>query len=364
MKSDYFYEIALTQILNVGPQTVKTLLQHYETAEQVFKIKKQHLLKIPGIGIKIASNLKAEPDFKAVEKELKFIQKNNIEIVFYNHSHYPQRLKNCIDAPLLLYYKGTAALEKKKVIGIVGSRLATDYGRKIVKQLIEYMKPYDPLIISGLAYGIDITAHKESLTHGLETIGVLGHGLDIIYPATHQSIAKKMEQCGGLLTEFTSGNRPDRENFPSRNRIIAGLCDAIIVVEARESGGALITADIANSYNRDVFAFPGRINDLQSAGCNQLIKNNLAQIVLHPYEIIESLGWNQNSTNKNIQTQLLINLNKNEELILNLIQNGTTGVDSLMVESGLSTSTIANILFQLEINGLIQYLPGRVIKAI
>ncbi|RYG08220.1 MAG: DNA-protecting protein DprA, partial [Chitinophagaceae bacterium] len=285
------HKIALTLIKGVGSMLSKNLLLHFGDAEAVFKASFAQLMKVDGIGEKTAKSILHTDAVTLAEKEIEFLEKHQIKLLFYTDEGYPKRLKNCYDAPILLYYKGTSDLNHPRVISIVGTRNATSYGKTLCKQLTEMLKPYDVLIVSGLAHGIDAAAHKECVQAEVPTVGVLGHGLDRIYPAVHRELAAKMIKNGGLLTEFLPGSNPDRENFPKRNRIIAGMADVTVVIEASIKGGALITAEIANSYNRDVYAFPGRVSDEFSEGCNFLIKTNRAGLINHPKDLIYYLGW-------------------------------------------------------------------------
>lgn len=360
------HQIALTLIEGVGPLIAKKLLQHFGSAVQVFNANQKQLLQIDGIGKKIAEAILQTNALALAEKELEFIDKHQIKVLFYENEDYPKRLKSCYDAPLLLYYKGTADLNASKIVSIVGTRNATAYGKMLCKQLIEVLKPYDVLMVSGLAHGIDAAAHKESLFHEIPTIGVLGHGLDRVYPAAHRELAAKMLKCGGLLTEFLPGTNPDRENFPKRNRIIAGMADVTIVVEASIKGGALITAEIANSYNRDVYAFPGRINDEFSEGCNFLIKTNRAGLINNPQDLIYYLGWDDNTSQKKsaVQAQLPLNLNNDERTICNALLQTELPVDELALKTNIAQSKLAVILLTLEMKGIIVALPGKLFKLV
>ena len=273
------HKIALSCITGVGSVLARNLVSYCGSPEDVFSAKRKHLRKVPGIGPKTVELIENHRAFERAEKELAFINKYNIQALFLTDETYPKRLKNCFDAPVMLYFKGNADLNSGKVISVVGTRSSTDYGRDICRTLLAGLKVHNPLIVSGLAYGIDFLAHKEALKNSLSTVGIMAHGLDRIYPSPHRPLAEKMVASGGLLTEFVSGTAPDRENFPKRNRIIAGLADVVIVVEANIKGGALITAELANSYDRDVFAFPGRITDEYSSGCNHLIKTHRANLI-------------------------------------------------------------------------------------
>ncbi len=357
------YQIALTLINGVGPLIAKKLLQYFDSAEAIFSASQKQLLQIDGIGKKIAESILSTNALELAEKELEFIDKHKIQVLFQEDENYPKRLKNCYDAPLLLYYKGTVSLNRQRVVSVVGTRNATAYGKMLCKQLIEVLKPYDVLIASGLAHGVDAAAHKESLIADIPTVGVLGHGLDRIYPAGHRELAAKMIKNGGLLTEFLSGSNPDRENFPKRNRIIAGMADVTIVVEASIKGGALITAEIANSYNRDVYAFPGRVNDEFSEGCNFLIKTNRAGLINHPQDLIYYLGWDDDTSKKEVvQMQLPLGLNKDERLVAETLQHCSLAVDELSLQTNIAQSKLAIILLTLEMKGIIVALPGKLFK--
>lgn len=357
------HKIGLTLIKNVGHANAKKLLERFGSAEAVFNAKRKELTAINGIGIAISELILENNALEQAEKYLSFIKKHKIQVLFYTDKNYPQRLKHCIDAPVLLYYKGTADLNHSRIISVVGTRMATPYGRKLCEQLAETLAPYDVIIVSGLAYGIDVASHKESLRQGVPTVGVVAHGLDRIYPAAHIPIAQKMVLNGGLLTEFLPGTNPDKENFPKRNRIIAGLADATIVVEAKAKGGALITADLANSYDRDVFAFPGRTNDVSSEGCNFLIKTNRAALISHPRDLLYYMGWDGLLPEKKVhQAKLALNLSKEEQCVVTALGDAELSVDQLALLSGFSQSKLALHLLNLEMQGILVTLPGKIYK--
>ncbi|MEE1943671.1 DNA-processing protein DprA [Pedobacter sp. KR3-3] len=355
------HQIALSLIKGVGPMLAKNLLFHFGSAEAVFAASKQEIKQVEGIGEKTAHAILATNALALAEKQLEFIQKHNIKVLFYRDEAYPKRLRNCYDAPLLLYYKGTADLNHRRIVSVVGTRNATAYGKQLCKQLIAALLPYDVLVVSGLALGIDAAAHKESLAQGLPTVGVLAHGLDRIYPAIHQELTQKMARQGGLLTEFLPGTNPDRENFPKRNRIIAGISDVTIVVEASIKGGALITAELANSYNRDVYAFPGRTSDEFSEGCNFLIKTNRAGLINHPRDLIYYLGWDDEPVAKK-EIQMPIPLNKEEQVVMELLREGPMSTDELAIQSDTPQSKLAMVLLTLEMQGILISLPGKIYK--
>lgn len=356
------YRIALTLLDGVGSVTARNLVSYCGSVEGVFSEKKKNLEKIPGIGPLTAEKIIQHNTFERAEKELTFIERHEIKPLFYLDKDFPSRLKNCTDAPILLYYKGTADLNHHRMIAIVGTRNASDYGKQMTEKISEELKACDVIIVSGLAYGIDITAHKASIKNEIPTIGVLGHGLDRIYPAIHKPTAEKMMEQGGLLTEFITGTKPDKENFPQRNRIVAGMCDAVLVIEAAKSGGALITAEIANSYNRDVFAIPGRTNDTYSAGCNHFIRINKAALAESAADIAHMMNWNaeKRDSEKPKQRQLFVELNEEESLLANVIlQNGKTHIDWITSSVALPVSKISATLLNLEFKGVIKALPGK-----
>jgi len=357
------HQIALTFVKSIGPSLSKALLNYFGDAEEIFSVPKSKLLKVPGIGGQRVERLNFQPALERAAQELAFVEKNNIDVIFYADERYPKRLKNCNDAPVLLYSKGNADFNNKRIISVVGTRNATDYGRLLCKQLIEDLQQYNVLIVSGLALGIDGAAHKESLRLELPTIGVLGHGLDRIYPSQHRGIAEKMLMNGGLLTEFASGTVPDRENFPQRNRIVAGMADATVVIEAGIKGGALITAEIANSYNRDVFAFPGRTTDEFSEGCNFLIRHNKAGLLTCAADLANILGWDTASTGKLAKKQLLLpmDLNVPEQAIYDAIRQHTLplAIDELSIKTNMPVSQLAMNLLNMEMQGYIRALPGK-----
>lgn len=358
------HQIALSCMPGVGPVLARNLISYCGSAEEVFKAKSKQLSHIPGIGPKTLELIKNHSAFKRAEQELKFIEKYKIKALFLTDDEYPKRLRNCFDAPVLLYFKGNADLNTGKVISIVGTRNATEYGKEICKSLLSDLMVHNPLIVSGLAYGIDGAAHKEALKNTIPTVGIMAHGLDRIYPAQHRSMAEKMLSCGGLLTEFMSETIPDRENFPKRNRIIAGMADVTIVVEAGIKGGALITAELANSYNRDVFAYPGRITDEYSSGCNHLIKTNRANLISRVADLEYILGWTET---KNIaakpQLSLLINLSEDEQLIADvLLSKGNVAVDDLAMLTGFQHSKLSVTILGMEMQGTVISLPGKVYK--
>lgn len=363
MKTSLLYQIGLTLIPGVGDVNGKKLIHYCGSAEAVFNSSRKELLAIPGMGMATVNSIVSQNVLHRAEEELNFMEKNNIMALFYEDEHYPKRLLNCYDHPLLLYYKGNKVLNHHRVVGVVGTRKATSYGRRYCNELIEGLQDKDILVVSGLAYGIDSCAHQKSVALDIPTVGVLGHGLDMIYPDQNSKLVVEMQRKGGLLSEFLSKTKPDREHFPKRNRVVAGMCDALIVVESGEKGGALITAELANSYNRDVFAVPGRLNDSFSKGCNNLIKTNRAVLVQSVNDIAYIMGWGNKIQPK--QTQLFNDLSDKEIQLLELLkESGEQSIDNLIIRSGMQASLVANTLLNLELKGVIQSLPGKQYKAL
>jgi DNA processing protein len=362
MNDSLIYQIALTLVPGIGDVFGKKLVSLCGSAEAVFNEPQKMLRKIPRMSRTIFESLRTKGIFERAEREVEFIQRYHITALFYQDKDYPFRLKNCVDSPLMLYFKGNVNVNFPKVIGIVGTRNASDYGKEICSQLIAGFQSDDILIVSGLAYGIDSCAHRCSLENALKTVGVLGHGLDRIYPYLNKGLAERMIRSGGLITDFTSETKPDRENFPRRNRIIAGLCDGIVVVEATQKGGALITADIANSYNRDVFAVPGRVGDLYSEGTNNLIKSNKAALIQTAEDIKYMMGWDmQDRKPASVQKKIFIEMTAEEQIVTDILSRlGQLGIDELCIEAKISMSKVAAALLNLEFEGIVKCLPGKV----
>lgn len=360
---DLTYEIGLTLLEGVGDILAKNLIAYCGSAEQVFKTGKTQLEKIPGIGTYTSKAIfQSKTVLERAEQEVQFIVDNNIQALFFTDDKFPQRLKNCNDSPVMLYYKGNADLNTEKIVAVVGTRTPSPYGRQMTEKFISDLANSGCLIISGLAYGIDVTAHKSSLDNGLNTVGVLAHGLDRIYPSVHSNYAEKMISQGGLLTEFMSDTNPDKENFPKRNRIVAGMCDALVVVESKRGGGSLITATIANSYNKDIFAFPGRAGEILSEGCNGLIKSNRASLIESTADLMYIMNWNQESKKKtSTQIPLHINLSSEEQIIVNaFINKPQLHVDEICYATNFPISKTSTHLLQLEFSNVIKSLPGKI----
>jgi DNA processing protein len=361
LEQSLLYQIAITQIPNVGDVLAKNLISYCGGVEDVFKQKKQKLLRVPGIGEKAAQSIIDFNNFSRIEEEVDFIMRNQIKTHFYLDNSYSWRLKHIADAPCMLYQQGNANLNNEKIIGIVGTRKSTIYGKHFVDELTELLSDTGCLVVSGLALGIDIQSHRAALKHHLPTVGVLAHGLDRIYPFEHIHTANKMTENGGLLTEYMSQTIPDKENFPTRNRIVAGMCDILLVVESGLKGGAMITADLANGYNKDVMAVPGRVGDLYSAGCNYLIKHNKAAIVTQPKDVLEWMGWSKSKTKVlNIQPQLPLDLTDTELQVVNYLRQKTkAGIDNMSFELKMNQPTLSSLLLGLEMQGLVRTLPGK-----
>ncbi|MEX0811030.1 MAG: DNA-processing protein DprA [Chitinophagales bacterium] len=361
-KEELKYLIALGLLPGIGPVKARNIMAHFGGVDQVFENQNDLIQLIPKL--KKAEKGVIGEAIERAHQEVEWAEKNNVQLISYLDKAFPYRLKNTYDHPLVLFYKGNTDLNNRKVIGIVGTRNATNYGKKAVREIIEAIAPYKPLVISGLAYGIDIAAHTAALDKELDTVAVLGHGLHTIYPSVHRNIAAKMTNQGGLLTEFMSDSKFEKENFPKRNRIVAGMLDALIVVETKKKGGSMITAEIAFSCNRDVFAVPGNYDQENSQGCNYLIKILKAQILDDPAKFPEQMAWQDiKGMQKNAQYELPLDL-KNEELkVIDLLkENAEIPIDQLSIKSGYSNSFLAGMLLELEFKGLITQLPGKIYK--
>lgn len=363
MTNDVLHQIALTQIAGIGAVQAKQLIDHFGDATSIFKASKKALSSIEGIGEVRAKAIKDFDDFKSAEEEINFCHKHHISPLFLKDVDYPQRLLHCYDAPTILYYRGNANLNNTKIVSIIGTRSNSDYGKQITEQLIETLQSLNVLIVSGLAFGIDAIAHKAAVQNSLPTVGVLAHGLDTIYPAQHKSLAKDMLLNGGLLTEFPKNTKPDKHNFPRRNRIVAGMADCTIVIETQAKGGSMITAELAYNYNRDVFAVPGKITDTKSSGCLKLIQQNKAAIFTDVNSLIETMGWETKAPKPKKQRELFVALTQDEQAIVNILTaKETVGIDDIYLQSGLSSSSVAAAMLGLELQGLILCLPGKMYK--
>lgn len=367
MNEDHLkYTLALQHVSKIGDTTAKKLIKQCGSAEAVFKEKKENLLKIDGIGQIILNELFLTNHLDAAEDELRFIKDENIKHHHFTDDTYPQNLKHCIDSPILLFESGNINLNNKHIISIVGARKITTSGIAFCEKLVEELAIYKPIIVSGFAYGTDITAHKAAVKNNLQTIGCLAHGLNQIYPKVHKKYVAEVENNGGFFSDFWSSDSFDRNNFLKRNRIIAGISQATIVIESAEKGGSLVTADIANSYNRDVFAVPGRVTDSQSVGCNNLIKQQKAHLLSTPLDVPYILNWKLEDLKKPVvQKQLFVQLDDNEKTIYNFLkQNDKQLLDSIAINCNMPTYKLAGILLNMELKGVVRPLPGKLFEVI
>ncbi len=366
MDDEKLFQVALGMVPGLGDITIKTLVSYCGSAGDVFKKNKSQLSKIPGIGQLIASKILSFKDFTLAELEIEKCIKHKIDIIHYTDNAYPKKLKHAPDSPTVLYYRGEADLNNVKTVAIVGTRKSTEYGREFTNDIVKELASHDALIVSGLAYGIDINAHKAALKYGLKTIGVMASGLDIIYPNIHRGAAIEILKQGGLLTEYLLGVTPEAHHFPARNRIIAGMSDVIIVVEAATKGGALITAEIANSYDRDVFALPGDIGKKHSAGCNNLIKSNKAHLLTSIKDIEYIMNWETQSqeSGKASKTHDLTSLSPDERTVVETLKLAADGMilDELSWKSQVPLNKLASVLLQLEFSGVVKTIPGKKYK--
>ena len=366
---DLKFKIGVGLITGIGDVLAKKLISYCGSAEAVFAEKKSALLKIPNVGETLAESITKSDVLAKAQKEVDFIVKHNINHSFYLDDDFPKRLKACPDAPVIFYYKGDVDFENPKIVSVVGTRQATSYGKDLCNKLVDelYKREHKPVIVSGLAYGIDICAHKAALRNDLQTIGVLGHGLSQLYPAAHKATAREIIDNGALLTEFLSDSTIEKNNFVRRNRLIAGLSDLTIVVESNIRGGALITAEIANSYNRDVFAYPGRLTDSFSSGCNWLIKTNKAHLLQSVDDIEYIMGWDKEPEKhvSQAQQELFPDISEEEENLLRLLrENDECTIDNLYLAAQMPVSKVSAMLLNLELSGFVQSLPGKVYKAV
>ena len=356
------YQIASTLIKGIGNITAKQAIESLGDVSLLFTEKAHRLERIPGISRKIIAEIHRPEVLRRAEQEVAFIEKNKITTLFIQDANYPQRLKECVDAPVLLYFRGEADLDAQKIISIVGTRNASPYGKEMTNTLIQDIaKTYpETIVVSGLAYGIDICAHKAALKNQLPTVGVLAHGLDRIYPHVHRNVAVQMLEKGGLLTDYLSETNPDRQNFVKRNRIVAGIADCTIVVESAEKGGALITASIADTYNKDVFAIPGKVTDSWSVGCNSLIKYKKAALITCAQDIFREMCWDETREKQKpvVQRSLFPDLTPEEQSVVDLLADRQIQLNTLCIELNLPVSQLAPLLFELEMKGVVRCMPG------
>jgi len=364
--TELFHVLALLKIDGVGDIVAKKLINHCGSAENIFNTKVSQLKAIDGIGEVLIKNLKDKSAFEKAEQELKFIENEKIKVLYYQNENYPEKLQHCIDGPVLLFAAGNLNFENRKIVSIVGTRQITSYGTEFCKKLLENLAVFNPIIVSGFAYGVDIVAHQAAMDNNLQTIGVLAHGLNQIYPKTHKKYVAKMEENGGFLTEFWSNSNPDKENFVRRNRIVAGMSEATIVIESAEKGGSLITANLANDYSRDVFAVPGRITDKYSQGCNDLIKTQRANLLTSAADLVYCLNWElETKVAKPVQKQLFVSLDNDEQKIYDYLQkNGKQLLDVIALNCDFPIFRISTLLLNMELKGVIRPLPGKLFEAV
>ncbi|MBV8255706.1 MAG: DNA-protecting protein DprA [Chitinophaga sp.] len=362
MPSELLYQIALTQVPMIGDVTIRNLLDHFQSATAIFQARQRELERIEQVGSIKATAIKRFRDFDSAVQEMKFIEKYGVQVIFYGDDNYPIRLKHCADAPSLLYFKGNSPLHASRMVSIVGTRQPSPYGSKVCVQLVQELCKAGITIVSGLAYGIDILAHRTAVEKGCPTIGVLAHGLDRIYPPAHMEIAREMMHCGGLLTDYRSKTQPDKQNFPRRNRIVAGLTDATIVIESGLKGGSLITAELAGGYNRDVFCIPGHVDDWHASGCHELIRQHKAVLVTGAADILQAMRWEETAarTGRVVQSSLFHTLAPEEQTIMQLFNNKSRlHLEEIYILSRLSGSQVAAAVFNLEMQQLLKCLPGQ-----
>lgn len=359
---EILYKLALSFVPHLSPAAKRVIIAHFGCAEALFRITKEEISELSELNLEWLRILQSKPIMEAAEKELDFTVKNGIKILTQESPDYPKRLLDCEDAPFLLFYKGSANLRDQRIISIVGTRKSTSYGQEICRVFLKQLKTYQPLIVSGLAHGIDGYAHRGALEHKIPTVAVLGHGLDSIYPYMHHGLANKiLEDGGGLLSEFPSNTRPNKYHFPMRNRIIAGMAHATVVVEATHGGGAMITAKHANQYNREVFAFPGNIFQESSKGCNYLIKSERAHAIRGAKDLAYFMCWDMEGIKLKQKARSRAGLDTEEIQILDfLTQNGPATVDLIYRHSTLGISELPLALLQLELKDWLMQLPGKV----
>lgn len=364
MNPDLLYQIALTQVPNIGAVQAKILLEYFGDAASIFKAKKKDLAAVDGIGEIKAKAIKNFTDFDTAENEIEFTEKHRIRPLFLKDEDYPKRLLHCYDPPTLLYYRGNADLNNTKVISVIGTRNNTDYGKQLTESIVQGLAELNVLIVSGLAFGIDAIAHKSANTNNLPTVGVLAHGLDTIYPLQHKQLAKDILLNGGLLTEFVRNTKPDKHNFPKRNRVVAGMADATIVIETPVKGGSMITAELAYNYNRDLFAVPGKTTDSKSSGCLKLIQQNKAILFSDVAHLLQVMGWQEKMKPKTKNTrELFIDLSEDEKVIVDILKDKeSVHIDELHMKSSLSSSSVAEAILNLELQNVIASMPGKLYR--
>ena len=361
MDNNLFYKIALTQIEGVGPVLAKNLVSYCGGVKEIFEQTKRTLSKIPGVGTILADEIKKESVFTNTEKILNTVVKKKTGVLFYLDEEYPSRLKHINDSPVLIYYEGTKSFNNNRILGIVGTRNATNKGKMITEKIVEELTDYSVTIVSGLAFGIDAAAHRSAIKYNVPNIAIMGNGIDITYPAQHQKLRSNISLNGDIISEFPLNTKPDKGHFPMRNRIIAGLSDALLVVESDTRGGSIITAKMAFDYNKDVFAIPGRLEDRYSKGTNRLIKTNIAYLTENAEDIAKIMNWNKTSEVTAMQMQMFAELDDNEQKIIDLLSNeekDSLSIDEIHYKSQFTMGELASILLNLELKGMIENLPG------
>lgn len=357
--------LRLQSTKSVGDILAKKLIATVGSAQQIFAEKKHTLQKINGIGSFVVQNLLDENNLRNAQKELDYINKNKVQYSYFLDENYPKNLQHCIDAPILLFHDGNMDLSNERIISIVGTRNMTRYGREFCEQFIQELAPYNPIIVSGFAYGVDICAHKSAIENNLQTIAVLAHGLEETYPKVHKKYIHQINEHGGFLTEFFHDETPLRENFLKRNRIVAGISKATIIIESAEKGGSLVTADIANSYDRDVFAVPGKVGDRMSQGCNDLIRNHKAFLLQSAEDIVKMLNWDVAESKAPKQKQLFVELKPEEQQVYDYLQaNENELLDVIAFETNIPVYQLVTILLQMELKGIVKPLPGKVFELV
>ena len=360
--------IALTLCPGIGHIGAKRLIDGMGSAVEVFRRRKELPEILPGISPAVVAALDCPAAFLRAGQEMEFVEKNRISCLTLKDAGYPSRLRECEDAPLVLFFKGNTDFNRLRVINMVGTRRATDYGKQFCADFMHDMAALCPdvLVVSGLAYGIDIHAHRAALANQLSTVAVLAHGLDRIYPYVHRKTAVDMLENGGLLTEFLTETNPERFNFVSRNRIVAGMCDATIVVESGDKGGSLITAELAEGYHRDCFAVPGRVSDAASIGCNRLIRDSKAALIQSAEDLVRAMGWMPAASSgkpEAVQRDLFPELTEEESCVVRILsRQGDLHINALVVEANLPVNRMTALLFELEMKGVVKALVGGVYR--
>lgn len=358
---EVFCQIALTFVPNIGPITARNLISHFGSAESVLEATPQQLAKVNGIGPAIVQELKElDLPLQLAQQEVEWAIQENVQIISFQDPLYPDRLRENADAPIVLYFRGCNLdlIKDMRTVAIVGTRIPTDYGRLLCEEITEGLREYNVAIVSGLAYGIDQTAHKTAVQHGILNFGVCGHGLSMIYPNDHASLAQRMTDNGGVISEYAHAIGPNRENFPMRNRIIAGMCQALVVVETADRGGSMISAELAAGYNKEVFAVPGRSKDPKSRGCNRLIKESKANMIESAADIAAYMGWKKGK--RVVQTSLFTNMTPEYKQIIEAVkQHPQIQIDDLSYKCGVTGGLLASYILDLEFQGVLKTLPGK-----